>query len=391
MIAAEHRVNGVALVSPEDLVAPVAGEQAGDAALPRHLGAQERTDAGVVSEWLVIGLDQPGQGLQGLLRRHAVDVVLRPEVARGSLRMLELIVAALVKPDGEGVHPLLGDPRHEPEDRTAVGASRQERPGVLGPRAPEGARHRRLRVTHGGAGGCLPRERLLAIRHVPVATDRHLAMADGHQGARLDAPDLRGDRDRRGNVAEIEIAVDGGRVRRRLQVREGAQGPRTRREGDALRGDGVVEAPHADLIHREEKLRRARIPDGDGKRPAQTLDTADPFPLVEGRDHLLSLLAAAGQRGQLVEVHQVLVRGNHQAVGGPRAILAREHGREGARGGQPMRGCAVRGNHPFQPPRLGGPGRIAVEETAEQLHRSRSRTRRTAGASTVSPKCNRFG
>src|SRR5216683_89588 len=52
LIAAEHRVDGVALVSSEDLVAPIAGEQAGDAALPRHLGAQERTDAGVVSEWL---------------------------------------------------------------------------------------------------------------------------------------------------------------------------------------------------------------------------------------------------------------------------------------------------------------------------------------------------
>src|SRR5260370_26958439 len=121
------------------------------------------------------------QRLQRVSRGYATHVVQGVEVARGALRVFELVVATLLETDRKRVDTLTGRPGHQAQDRAAVRASGQEGARILGRAVAERARHRFRAELRGAVG-----RRRLVLRsflagHVPVAPHRDLAVTHLHE------------------------------------------------------------------------------------------------------------------------------------------------------------------------------------------------------------------
>jgi hypothetical protein len=305
VIAGEDTIAPIALVAAEDLVAAISREEDSHPGLPRETGAEIRGEGRVVAERLIVGRHQLRERLQGLVGRDDLGVVRGIEVARGQLRVVQLVVPRFLEADGEGLHPLARDAAHEAHDRAAVGAAAQEGAGLLGLDPAEGLPHRFLGLAvHGLRGGRLSRP-AFAIGDIPVAMDDRVAVFPDEEVPRGQPTDVSVHALRRRDRAEVQVGVDGLRIDGR-GARQGQRAADAGAEGDAVLGHRVVEAPEAEAISGQDEPPPSARPERDGEGPAQPRDeivsvlAVEP-PQAERRRH------AARRCLELIPVRQVEV------------------------------------------------------------------------------------
>src|SRR6266446_4595485 len=130
-VAGEDSIDSIALVAPEDFVPAVTGKEGRHTALVREAGAEEGPDRRSVPKRLVVGFDEAGQALQGVIGRHDTGVVRSAEVTGGDFRIPQLVVLLLPEADGKRVDAV-DEPPHQPDNGAAVGPATEERADFFG-------------------------------------------------------------------------------------------------------------------------------------------------------------------------------------------------------------------------------------------------------------------
>ena len=200
----EYALFGVAQVAPEQLVAPVTGQDSRNAVASREPRTTIRWQRRGVAEWLVEGRGELGHVANDIGGHHVVLVVVGCEVPRGDARIRHLVVALRCKADRVGLGGPSGDLAEHARHGRAVCAPAEECPDGSGVRlafhclADDGAKLRCelferpvLRLDEAGR---------------PVTDDpRLLAVVSHERMAGRQALDPREYRARRGDHVEVKI------------------------------------------------------------------------------------------------------------------------------------------------------------------------------------------
>jgi len=127
-IALEQELLGVTGVAGEQLVAPVARQEAGLAVFPCQTRAVIGGHGGGIAEGLIVAARDERDGIDDVLGGDLVLVHAGAEVASGDAGVIQLVVARFVETDGIGVGGLAAHPPQHAGDGGAVGATGEEGP-----------------------------------------------------------------------------------------------------------------------------------------------------------------------------------------------------------------------------------------------------------------------
>ncbi|MEZ5121313.1 MAG: hypothetical protein R2736_07030 [Solirubrobacterales bacterium] len=278
-----QRVGRKPRVPTEALVAAVAGERDGDLAA-RQLAEVEGRDRGRVGKRLAVMADDAGDDLDRLRADDELGV-LGAEVLGDAPGVGHLVEAIVVEADGERAHRRAAVLGHGRDDGGRVDAARQEgadgdvghhAPPRRGPQLVPDALRQLALVADVQRG---PEVEL------PPAVDRHPPVAHDHPVAGRQLAHAGERAQRRGHVAEREVAVDRDRVDR-ARTSSSSSSAQLRGEGQRAGPMGVDQRLLADAVAGDQQQLAPAVPQREGEHAAQVVHAVDAVVLVEVGDRL---------------------------------------------------------------------------------------------------------
>src|SRR6202035_3691298 len=124
-------IGGVALVSAEQFITAVPGEQHFDALFSRQPRTEIRRDRRRIPERFVKKPNHLGQRIETLLRPYQKGVMFGPKLTSRDSGVVQFIKWLFLKSDGKRFGRALAHPAHHSHYRTAIRPSAQKRAYVL--------------------------------------------------------------------------------------------------------------------------------------------------------------------------------------------------------------------------------------------------------------------